>query len=95
MHLGRVVGTCIATQKDPSLQGVTLLLMQPLTEKLQNSGPVICVADPMGARPGDIVAWVASREASLALLNKFAPVDAAIVGLVDRVGDQNVEGGHP
>jgi ethanolamine utilization protein EutN len=91
MNLGRVEGTVVATKKDPSLIGVRLLLLQPLTEKLEKLGDIIVVADPISARTGDIVMWVGSREASLALENKFAPVDAAIVGLVDRVGDKDVE----
>lgn len=85
MHLGKIVGTCVATKKDPSLLGVKLLLLQPIDENLKNVGNVICAADPIGARPGDVVTWVASREASLALKNKFAPVDAAVVGLVDQL----------
>lgn len=91
MHLGRIVGTAVASTKDPSLVGVKLLLLQPLDENLKNVGTVICAADPVGARTGDVVTWVASREASLALANKFAPVDAAVVGLVDRLGDKNLE----
>ena len=91
MNLGRILGTVVATRKDPSLLGVKLLLLQPLDEKLQNIGGVIVAADPVSARLGDIVMWVASREASLALENKFSPVDAAVVGLVDRLGSQNVE----
>ncbi|MBK9293510.1 MAG: EutN/CcmL family microcompartment protein [Oligoflexia bacterium] len=91
MHLGKIVGTVVATKKDPSLMGVKLLLLQPVDEDLKNLGGVICAADPIGARAGDIVTWVASREASLALTNKFAPVDAAVVGLVDRLGEKNLE----
>jgi ethanolamine utilization protein EutN len=91
MNLGRIVGTVVATRKDPSLLGVRLLLLQPLDDKLVNQGEIIVAADPVSARAGDIVMWVGSREASLALENKFSPVDAAVVGLVDRVGDTNVE----
>lgn len=85
MNLGKVIGQCVATQKDPSLIGVKLLLIQPLDENLKSIGSVICAADPISARPGDVVTWVSSREASLALEQKFAPVDAAIVGLVDQI----------
>jgi ethanolamine utilization protein EutN len=91
VHLGKILGTCVATVKDPSLLGVKLLLLQPLTEKLENAGSIIVAADPIGARVGDIVTWVASREASLALENKFAPVDAAVVALVDHLGDINTQ----
>jgi ethanolamine utilization protein EutN len=91
VNLGKILGTVVATRKDPSLLGVRLLLMQPLDDNLKAVGAVIVAADPSGARPGDVVMWVGSREASLALENKFAPVDAAVVGLVDRLGDKNVE----
>ncbi len=91
MNLGKILGTVVATRKDPSLLGVRLLLLQPLTEKLKNSGDIIVAADPVGARQGDLVMWVASREASLALENKFAPVDAAVVGLVDSLGEKRTE----
>ena len=91
MNLGKIVGTVVDTVKDSSLMGVKLLLMQPLSDALEPMGPVIAAADPIGARPGDIVMWVGSREASLALENKFAPVDAAVVGLVDRIGEQRLE----
>jgi len=95
MNLGRIVGTVVATVKDPSLLGVNLKLMQPVNDELKDVGAVIAAADPMGSRPGDIVMWVGAREASLALENKFAPVDAAVVGLVDRLGDQILEFQEP
>ena len=91
MNLGKIIGTVVASVKDSSLKGVTLLMLQPIGDDLKNSGEPLVAADPSGARPGDIVMWVASREASLALQNKFAPVDAAIVGIVDRVGDTRTE----
>lgn len=87
MNLGRIVGTVVASQKDPSLKGVRLLLLQPVTEDLKPKGEIIAAADPIGVRPGDVVMFATSREASLALENKFAPVDAAVVGIVDHVGD--------
>jgi len=91
MNLGQILGTVVATRKDESLLGVKLLLLQPLSEELKKIGDVIVAADPIGARTGDVVMWVGSREASLAMENKFSPVDAAVVGLVDRVGSRDVE----
>jgi ethanolamine utilization protein EutN len=37
------------------------------------------------AGPGQVIYWVASREAALTLDPSFVPVDDAIVGLVDEV----------
>lgn len=91
MNLGRIIGVVVASVKDPSLLGVNLKVLQPLKDDLSTLGDPVVAADPFGARSGDIVMWVASREASLALVNKFAPVDAAVVGFADRVGDENTE----
>ncbi len=91
MNLGKILGTVVASRKDESLLGVKLLLLQPLNEGLEKLGDVIVAADPIGARTGDVVMWVGSREASLALENKFTPIDAAVVGLVDRLGNRDVE----
>lgn len=93
MNLGKIVGTVVATVKDPSLVGVRLKLMQPLNDHLEPVGGIIATADPIGARTGDVVMWVGSREASLAMENKFCPVDAAVVGVVDRLGDKSLETG--
>lgn len=86
MKLGRVVGTVVATTKVPGLEGVRLLLVQPLTKDLEPSGTVIVAADGVAmAAPDDLVYYVSSREASLALPETFVPVDDSIVGLVDSV----------
>ena len=89
MHLGQIVGTVVATQKDNSLTGIKLLMLQPLDHNKKKLGEPIVAADPIGARPNDYVLWVASREAALALPQKFTPVDAAVVGLVDQLDLEN------
>jgi ethanolamine utilization protein EutN len=91
VNLGKIVGTVVASTKDPSLLGVKIKLIQPLNDKLESVGEIIATADPIGSRTGDVVMWVGSREASLAMENKFCPVDAAVVGLVDRLGDKSLE----
>jgi len=89
MDLGRVVGTVVATRKVDGLTGVKLLLMEPLNHKREVVGPRFVAIDVVQAGPGDVVNWVASREAAMALPDMFVPVDAAIVGLVNRI---DVEG---
>lgn len=85
MDLGKVVGTVVATRKVDGLTGIKLLLVEPLNHARKVVGPRFVAVDTVRAGPGDIVNWVASREASMALEDAFVPVDAAIVGLVDRV----------
>jgi ethanolamine utilization protein EutN len=86
MQLGRVIGSVVATRKVAGLEGVKLLLVQPLTKRGEPNGEVIVAADGVEmAGVGELVYFVSSREASLALHEKFVPVDDAIVGLVDQV----------
>lgn len=85
MQLARVIGTLVATIKDKSLEGLKILMIQPLTDELKPSGGPIAAIDTVQAGPNDLVHWVIAREASLALPDPFAPVDAAITGIVDAV----------
>ncbi len=86
MQLARVTGTVVATIKVPGLEGVKLLLVQPLDRRLQPRGGQVVAADAVHmAGPGELVYIVASREAAQALPETFVPVDHAIVGIVDAV----------
>lgn len=86
MQLGRVTGTVVATTIYPGLEGVRLLIVQPLDRRLNPSGRPVVAADGVAmAAPGDVVSVVASREASLALPAVPGPVDHAVVAIVDAV----------
>jgi ethanolamine utilization protein EutN len=86
MQLARVTGTVVATVKADNLEGVRLLIIQPLARDLTPSGQPVVAADALDtAAPGQLVYFVAAREAAEALANRFAPVDHAIVGIVDAV----------
>ena len=86
MELGRVTGTVVASTIYEGLEGVRLLIVQPLDRKLQPRGRPVVAADGVAmAAPDDLVTVVASREASLALPPPPGPVDHAIVGIVDAV----------
>jgi microcompartment protein CcmK/EutM len=76
----------VATVKAPNLDGVRLLIVQPLTRKLEPNGQPVVAADALEtAGPGQLVYIVGAREAAEAMANRFAPVDHAIVGIVDAV----------
>lgn len=86
MHLGRVIGTVVATMKSEGLDGVKFLIVQPLDKHQNDKGAPVVAADAVAmAGPGELVYYVASREAAEALEERFVPVDHAIVGLVDQV----------
>lgn len=86
MHLGRVIGTVVATQKTPDLDGVKFLIVQPLSRDGDPRGRPIVAADGVAmAGPDELVYFVGSREAAQAMPEPFVPVDHAIVGIVDEV----------
>lgn len=88
MELGRVIGTVVATQKVEGLEGVKFLIVQPVDRSGKKTGEPVVAADGVAmAGPGEMIYFVASREASLALPEKFVPVDHAIVGIVDAVSE--------
>jgi ethanolamine utilization protein EutN len=85
MKLARVIGTVVCDHKESSLEGVKLLLLQPLTEALAEEGRPLVACDTVRAGLGDTVIYVGGREAALALENWYNPADAAVLGIVDRV----------
>lgn len=93
MELARVVGNVVATVKNEALQGVRLLLVQPEDHEGNPQGGLLVAADPLQAGVGDRVAWIQGREAAMALPKTFAPVDCAIVQIVDHAwGDAEKAG---
>lgn len=84
MKRGRVIGTVVSTQKVESLEGVKLLLLQPLDEDDKPSGDPIAACDVVQAGVGDTVLYEGGREAALALREWFNPADATIMGIIDR-----------
>jgi len=88
MHLAKVIGRVIATKKHEALEGVKLLLIQPVDHEGKPKSEPIVATDPFQAGPGETVAYVTGREAALALDETFTPVDAGIVGIVDSVNHE-------
>jgi len=85
MQLAKVIGTVVATQKIPGIDGLKILMIQPLTDKLKPSGKPIAAMDTVQAGLNDVVHWVTAREAAFALPNNSVAVDAAITGIVDNI----------
>jgi len=92
MKLGRVIGTVVASTAVEGMEGVKLLIVQPLDKKLRPKGRAVVAGDGVQmAGPGETVYYVSSREAALAMPNTFVPVDDAIVGIVDQVHEDSGE----
>lgn len=86
MLLGRVIGAVVPCVVTPGLEGVPMLLVQPLDKTLEPKGKAIVAADATRtAGPGDLVSYEGGREAAMALATTFVPVDHAIIAIIDGV----------
>ena len=84
MLLAKVIGTVVATRKDPALVGAKLLLIQPIRTDRTPHGKALVAVDSVGAGAAEEVFYVRGREASFPFLPAEVPADAAIVGIVDH-----------
>lgn len=87
MDIARVIGTIVSTSKVESLEGSTLLVLQPLNERYEESGSPLVATDSTCRRGvGEIVYFVTSGDAVFTGPNNTdIPVDAAVIGIVDSV----------
>lgn len=86
MQLARVIGTVVATQKHRTFEGAKLLLVQPLTLDDKPRGTALLAVDALGAGVHEkVLVVMEGRAAGETLGRKLAPVDAAVVGIVDMV----------
>ena len=86
MQIGKVIGTLVATQKHNKIEGAKLLLVQLLTREGAPKGSAVLAIDSVGAGVGEKVLVVQEgKSAGDALRRKAAPVDAAIVGIIDTI----------
>jgi microcompartment protein CcmK/EutM len=85
MILARVVGTVVATRKDPRLEGKKLLVIQPVTPEGKPDGGYLVSVDTVSAGYRELVIAVSGSSARMAEGCKDIPVDSSIVGIVDSV----------
>jgi len=86
MQIARVVGTVVSTQKHRKFEGAKLLLVQPLTLDDQPRGTTLLAVDSVGAGVHEkVLVVIEGRAANDALGRKGAPVDAAVIGIIDHV----------
>jgi ethanolamine utilization protein EutN len=84
MQIARVIGTVVATQKHRKFEGAKLLLVQAVNPDDTPRGSAILAVDGVGAGIHEkVLVVLEGRAAGEALGRKAAPVDAAIVGIID------------
>lgn len=86
MQVGTVIGTVVSTQKHHKLHGAKLLLVQPELPDGTPRGTAVLAIDSVGAGVGErVLLVIEGKAAGDALGRKAAPVDAAIIGIVDAL----------
>ena len=85
MFLGKVVGTVWSTKKSPDLEGVRFLIVHPYDLDKQPNKNIVVVADRLGAGAGETVLCAFGKAARTAIGNQEMAIEAAVVGIVDRV----------
>jgi ethanolamine utilization protein EutN len=83
MFVGKIIGTVVATRKDPKLEGRKLLIVQPLDENLIPKDDYLVAVDTVSAGYHEQVLVVQGSSARMAFGMKDCPVDSAIIGIVD------------
>jgi len=93
MFLGKVIGTVWSTKKTPDLEGVRFLIVHPIDLDKEPTKNVVVVADRLGAGAGETVMCAYGKAARTAIGNQDMSIEAAVVGIVDRVdlADPNSE----
>jgi microcompartment protein CcmK/EutM len=84
MQIARVIGDVVTTIKDENLNGIKLLVLQPLDPEGNASGRTLVAVDAVGAGVGETVFFVRGKEASFPFHPTEVPTDAGIVGIVDH-----------
>ncbi len=85
MLLGKVIGTVVATRKEPSLEGLRLLLVRGLDLDGKATGPLVVAVDALSAGVGEVVLYASGSSARQTEVTKDRPVDATIMAIVDQV----------
>lgn len=85
MYLGKVIGTVVSTSKNENLVGMKLLIVARMNERLQLDGTTEVAVDSVGAGAGEVVLVSQGSSARYVFKNASAPIDKAIVGIVDTV----------
>ena len=89
MQLARVVGTVVASRKEPNIVGLKLLVVRPVDEEGRETGNALVAADAVGAGPDEIVLIAAGSSARQTEATDKRPVDLVVMAIVDswNVGD--------
>ena len=85
MQLARVIGTVVATRKDPRLEGKKLLICRPINVEGGDEQGYLVAVDTVSAGYRETVLVVQGSSARMSAGCEERPVDAAVVGIIDEI----------
>lgn len=85
MVLGKVIGTLVATRKEPTLEGLKLLVVRACDVDGNATGSTAIAVDAVGAGLGEVVLYCAGSSARQTQVTQNRPVDATIMAIVDEI----------
>jgi len=89
MVLGKVIGTLVASRKEPTLEGLKLLVVRACDVDGNPTGAIAIAVDAVGAGLGEVVLYAAGSSARQTQVTKDRPVDATIMAIVDEIAVGN------
>ena len=88
MYTGKVVGSVVCTQKDPSLEGIKLKLVEVIENGVVTK-TIVATDATRQAGDGDFVYLIGSKEAGMPFMDQHElnPTDASIMGFIDEYNE--------
>ncbi|MCD6117786.1 EutN/CcmL family microcompartment protein [bacterium] len=84
MILAKVAGTVVATQKEPSMEGLKFLLLRQIDLDGKKTGGFVVAVDAVGAGIEEIVLYASGSSARQTIMTEKRPCDAVIMAIVDN-----------
>ena len=88
MLIARVIGTVVASRKEPELEGLKLLLLQGADPAGKSAGGFVVGIDSVGAGVGDLVLYATGSSARQTTVTQNRPVDATVMAIVDLIEEK-------
>lgn len=83
MLLGRVAGTLVATDKEPTMEGLKFLVIKQIDVDESETGGYVIAADAVGAGVGEVVMFATGSSARQTEMTRDRPCDAVVMAIVD------------
>jgi microcompartment protein CcmK/EutM len=85
MKIGKVIGKVVSTRKEGNVDGLPILVVSYLDEKMTDTGKTAACIDTVNAGQGEVVLLCASSSARMTSVTRDVATDNTVVGIIDAV----------